>query len=272
VLAAARKSLFDARAKRVRPHRDDKVLAGWNGLMISGLCAAGESAPAARAAEFIRTEMIKDGKLMRRWRGGEAAIDGLLEDYAYLVQGLLDLYEATFEPKWLTLATDLNDRCVALFYDESGGGFFASPAGRGDLIVRSKDTDDGAVPAGNSVAIFNLVRLSEIRSDEGLRKKAEASLKSLGAVIARAPHAFPALSMALDHFVGPSRQIVVAGDAPELTAILRSRFLPRTVIVRADAGVPLTEGKGDGPAVYICENFTCKAPVRDPAELRKILK
>jgi uncharacterized protein YyaL (SSP411 family) len=290
ILERSRARLLEARGRRVRPSRDDKVLTGWNGLMISGMAAAGGALQepayvqaATRAASFIRDTLIREGKLLRRYRDGEAAIDGNLEDYAFLVQGLLDLYEATFEAAWLKLASELNDRCVEIFYDEANGGFYFTPAAQADLIVRSKKLDDGAVPAGGSVAVLNCIRLGEIRSDAALLKKAERSLESVAQVLRRYPHSLPYLMIALDHFLGPRREIVVAGDpaAPEtreLTAVLRQSFHARTVIVHAGLDpkfVPMVEGKGlvEGkPAVYVCENYACKLPVTGAAELRKVLK
>ncbi|MEW6366857.1 MAG: thioredoxin domain-containing protein [Acidobacteriota bacterium] len=292
VVEAARRMLFEARSKRTRPLRDDKILTSWNGLAISGMAAAARAlreplfaSAATRAAEFISSSLYRGGSLHSRFRLGEAKYDGTLADYALFVQGLLDLYETSYEARWLRLARELNTKCIELFYDADGAGFFFTAPGRSDLIARQKEITDGALPAGNSVAVLNLVRLAEIFSDDALRQKAAETLRAYAGLLRKHPSQVPYLAIAHDHFIGPSRQIVIAGERSDgrtraLTDAVQSRFLPRTVVLIADgeldaAEAPAIQSKqaGDsGPLVYVCRNFTCKEPVSDVDALLRQLE
>jgi len=285
ILAEARLALLRIRSRRVRPGLDDKILTAWNGLAIGALAYAGATlgedryrGAARRAARFLVDTMIRDGKLLHRYRAGEAGIDGLLEDYAHLVSGLLDLYEATLEPEWLRVARDLNAVSLNLFADEEGGGFFLAPPGREDLIVRSKDYDDGVLPAANNQTLVNLLRLSEFLSDASLRERAEKDLSRLAALLEKTPVAYPTLLTALDWLYGPTRQIILAGERDPLLSVVHEHFLPTSVVAGSDAGaglIPMTEGKvarEGNPTAYVCVGSACKLPTSDANELRRQLR
>ena len=284
ILAAARKKLFDVRAKRIRPGLDDKVLTSWNGLMIGALAYAGTTIhepryvdAARKAAEFATSTLYKEGQLLHRYRDGEAGLDGLMEDYAFLTAGLLDLYEATLEEKWLKIARDLTKKSIELFYDEENGGFFTAQAGKKYLIARSKDSQDGALPSPSNVGILNLVRLSEITSNKDFRDKAGKSLESYAEAIQRSPLGFPVLIIAVDWLLGPSRQIVLVGDSGDMRRSVYDRFLPATVLVHAGADPelsPMTDGKKTlkgKPTAYVCIDYACKLPTSDLKEFEKQL-
>ncbi|MHC4607827.1 MAG: thioredoxin domain-containing protein, partial [Planctomycetota bacterium] len=282
-LARARTILFEAREKRVRPGLDDKVLTSWNGLMIGALAYAGATLDepryvdaARKAAEFVTTALCPVGKLLHRYRDGEAGLDGMLTDYVYLTAGLLDLYEATLEKKWFEIAIGLNVKTLALFTDAEHGGFFFSQGGRKDLIVRQKDLEDGVRPSPTGTAILNLVRIGAMTADATLTKRAEEILRMYAGVLEKSPVAVPTMLAALDRLIGPSRQIVLAGDAKELLKLVHRRHLPRAVILHADLeGLsPLAKGKTeiDGrPAAYVCEDQTCRRPATDAEELARQL-
>ncbi|MBI2837450.1 MAG: thioredoxin domain-containing protein [Acidobacteria bacterium] len=286
-LESSRLKLLGARQKRVRPLRDDKILSAWNGLMISGLTIAGGAIQerayidaAERAASFLRSCLIRDGRLLARYRQGEARFDGTLGDYACVVQGLLDLYAATLEWSWLTLANDLNEQCVARFFDDKEGGFYFTEEGRSDLLVRRKEIIDGALPSGNSVAVLNLVRLAEIRSDDSLREKAMRSLESSARFLQEYPQEMAYLLTAADYALGPSREVVIAGNRSspvtvEMIRAVQTRFLPRTVLLLVSpdldpAFAPVVKDKvalEGRPTAYVCENYTCRTPVRTAPDL-----
>ncbi len=279
-LARSRATLFDARARRPRPHLDDKVLTAWNGLVISAFARAGAAlddaaflAAAARAAAFIRSEMFDAdaGELFRTWRDGRAAIRGFTEDYAFLIQGLLDLYESTFDPGWLAWAEELQSKQDALFFDDATGSYLGSAAGDPLLPLRLRDDYDGAEPSANSVSARNLLRLAWMHHDEAFSRRAGRVVGSFETILRRMPSAVPQMLGALDMWLTPPRQCVIAGarDAADTSALRRAlhrRFEPNRVLVfagdtAASAGMTPLEGRA---ALYVCENFTCHAPVIDP--------
>ena len=286
-----------ARVRRPRPHRDDKVLVAWNGLMISALARGAQVlrepqhlAAATRAAEFVRRELFDagSGRLFRSWRGARSEIPGFAEDYACLIQGLLDLYEAGFEVRWLRWAEQLQGTMDALFRDETSGGYFNSPAGDPTVLVRLKEDYDGAEPAPGSIAALNLLRLDGMLGTPGARANALATIESLRTTWARAPHALPQLLAAIELALAAPRTLVIAGDprsdaARELAAVAHERLGPRLVVLAADGaeGQDWLAGRRDylatlrpGPAgatAYLCEDFTCQAPISDPRELRRAL-
>ncbi len=289
--AEERRLLLAARQRRPRPHLDDKVLAAWNGLMISAYAKAHQVlgderylARARRAADFVLERLYdeKTGTLRRRFRDGEAAIAGELTDYAFLTQGLLDLYEAGFETRDLQTALRLTETQVALFWDAEQGGFFdtAVDAGR-RLFVRTKETHDGAEPSGNSVSVLNLARLAAMTGNADLEAKARATLALWSAHAARSPLALTYLWTAADFLDGKSRQVVIAGrrgaaDTGALLAVVRRPFLPRKVVLLADGGggqrwlaerleFLRTVAPQDGRATaYVCEDFVCRLPASNP--------
>ncbi|MDD3178970.1 MAG: thioredoxin domain-containing protein [Opitutaceae bacterium] len=295
--------LREARASRPRPHLDDKIITAWSGLMISALAKGvqvlGDPACLAagiRAAEFLRRELYDParGVLYRNYREGRSAIEGFAEDYAFLVQGLLDLYEASFEIRWLQWAEQLQAAMDGLFWDGESGGYFNSRAGDPGVIVRLKEDYDGAEPAPSSVAAFNLLRLARaLGENDGseLRRtdRARRTIESLRARWIAAPSALPQMLCATMLALEPPRTVVIAGDPRrddfrELTAVLHERLGPRRVLLAADGGAGqqwlaermpyLAEMKPlDGRATaYVCENFTCRQPVSTPTALRSLLK
>ncbi len=280
-LAAARKKLFDRRAQRPRPHLDDKVLTAWNGLAISAFaeCGAALNEPrylgaAARAAQFLRKQLSSENGLLRSWRGEASAIPAFAEDYAFLIQGLLDLYEADWDADWLKWALELQERQDQLFRDEASGGYFGSAAGDPLISVRMKEDYDGAEPSANSISTRNLLRFGRMFHDSSFETRARAVLASSREALTRAPTAVPQMMVALDLALSPPAQAVVAGeresaDVRAWNAKLHREFDPRRVLLLAD-GNPLLEERipalasmkpVDGrAALYLCENFACQTP------------
>jgi uncharacterized protein len=286
-LARSRNTLLEVRSQRPRPHLDDKILCAWNGLMISAFARAGaifhESGyleTAVNAAEFLQTHLVnpQTGELRRSWREGAVLEAGFAEDYAFLIQGLLDLYEATFSIRWLQWASHLQVIMDRLFWDEMGGGYFSSAEGDPHLLVRLKDDYDGAEPSANSVASLNLLRLARMLGDTEAEKKAGRIAVLSAHTLERMPGAVPQLLVAISYGLSSGRQIVIAGkpeaaDTAALIALARKGFHPNQVILLADggegqawlaervpsiAGMHPVEGRA---ALYRCENFTCAAPV-----------
>lgn len=297
ILETSRRKLFEARAKRPRPHLDDKVLTDWNGLMISSLAFGSRVleepryAKAAReAADFIFEKLVRpDGRLLHRYREGDASIPGTLEDYAFFIHGLVDLYEATFEVRYLAEAKRLTHEMIRLFWDEEAGGFFFTGQDAEKLILRQKEIYDGAIPSGNSLAALDLLRVGRLTMDLALEKKAEALLDSFSESLRQNPEAYPQLLMALDFLLGPSAEIVIAGDpdSDEVRAFLgeiNRRFLPNSVRAlhpvetpsksAIEALTPYLKNQlpvGGKPAVYVCKNYVCRFPVTQVSELEKLL-
>ncbi len=290
-LERARVTLLEARSRRVRPHRDDKVLTAWNGLMISA-CARGArvlgdpalAQRAARAAEFVwsRLHDERTGALKRRWRDGEAAGAGQLDDYAYYALGLTDLYGATHDPRWLERAVRVTQAQIERFYDTKAGGFWESPAGDPSVRVRMKDGFDGAEIAGNSIAALNLIVLGRLLDRRDWLAKAEQTLDYYARRLEGGPTAMPQMLVAMDAARSTSRHVVIAGDAGTpgaraLVAEFDRRFLPYDVLVLADAHtrpllgslVPFAAALAprDGrPTAYVCVDYACKLPTSDPKE------
>lgn len=282
--AAEKKALFEARAKRVRPLLDDKVLTAWNGLMISAFAQAarvlGEEryrAAAEKAAAFLLAKHRKDGKLLRTSRLGEAKLDGTLHDYAFLAAALFELYETTFDPAYYEESKRLAEQAVALFWDEKAGGFFMTPAGEAHLLARMREEHEGPMPTGNAVLALLFLKLHGCTGEAVWRERAEKTVNSFKEDLDRYPSAQTTLLMAIDWLKGPAREIVVAGPGEEaLLAKIRGTFLPTSIVARADgkSKLPLLEGKGPvggKAAAYVCENMACKAPVTDPAALEALL-
>jgi hypothetical protein len=293
-----------ARSARLRPHRDDKVVASWNGLMISALARAA-AAPsealaerrrdyldgALRAAAFVRRELQdpKGGMPRRSWRRGTASGPGFAEDCAFLVQAWLDLYEATFDVAWLSRAEELQRVMDERFWDHAAGGYFNSAAGAPDVLVRLKEDYDGAEPAASSTAALNLCRLCALNGDEGLRERARRTIAAFRGTWEEAPHAMPQMLCALEAAMEPPRHVVLTGEPgsprfQELLSVLRGRLGPRRAVIALDGSAGSREWfaarlpwfaqvapAGDAPTAYVCEEFTCRAPARTAAELRAVL-
>ena len=290
-LESVRRRLFEARAQRVRPGLDDKVLTSWNGLMIGAMAYAARalSEPryreaAERAARFVLARLQAPGTLLRSWRDGGAMIEAFLDDYVFLSGGLIDLYEASFDPFWVQTARGLMAEAISRFWDAENGGFYFSAVDQDPLLkARSKDMTDNAMPSGNSAAVGVLMRLASLTWEENFRAKAEGTLTAAADMLGRYPAAFPAMLAALDDFLAGNREVVVAGPeaAPETQALLRVamlRYLPGVAIAHTsgdDSGLPLLAGRRpfEGrPAAYVCERFACKHPLTDPLSLKKALE
>ncbi len=292
-LGGIRQTLFAARAERPRPLLDDKVLTDWNGLMIAALArtawafdAPEYAARAARAADFLLDTMrLENGRLLHRYRNGEAGIPALLDDYAFLVWGLIELYQATFEPRWLRAALDLNRTMRERFEDPDGGGLFLSPDDGEALLVRQKEYYDGAIPSGNAVAALNNLRLGRLTGRTELEEAAERILRS-DASLAQQPIAHTRMMSAVAFSLGPAQEVTVAGepgaaDTEALLGALRRRYLPNAVVhLHPPEGgevtelAPYTEAQtmqGGAATAYVCEHFACQTPTTDPEELARQL-
>jgi uncharacterized protein YyaL (SSP411 family) len=293
LLASAKRKLFEARERRVKPGRDEKILTAWNGLMIDALAQASAVleepkylAAAAQAAEFLLGKMRgSDGRLFRTaGASGEAKLNGYLEDYSFVINALASLYEATFEVRWIVAALDLTRVMIEQFWDAEEGGFFYTGRDHERLIVRNKDPQDNAIPSGNSVAVTALLRLAELSGREDLREKAVQSLRLFRGLMAEHPMAAGQMLMALDFQLGPVQEFAVVGDPASeesrrvLRAILRG-FRPNKVVAlkaddKAEEVVPLLKGKmaAGGVTTYVCENFTCQAPLVGAAAVEEAIR
>jgi hypothetical protein len=274
------------RERRVRPGRDDKVVAAWNGLALTafarGFQVLGEPGylEAAEAlAAFLVRDLFRDGVLARSWRRGAVSGPGFLEDYAAVAAGLTDLYEAGFDPSWLGWAAQLADSLRERFEDPAAGGFFSSQAGCADLLFRQKPTYDGVIPSGNTLAARALLKLAGHLDRPDFRVSAEGALRCAGPLLAQAPTACLGLLGALDLALDPL-EVVISGD-PEapgtqaLVAAARSPYLPNRLLTltAADPALPLHRGRHSGvPAAFVCRNRACSAPVATPEELERLLK
>ncbi len=292
-----RRRMFEERETRIHPLKDDKVLTDWNGLMIAAFAKAGRAfgddelvGYAQRAAEFLRQNLLtKEGRLLKRWRGGEAGLDGMLEDYAFTVMGLLALFEASYDPADLQLAGELVDVALQRFWDDENGGFFLSPDDGEALIVRAKEVYDGARPSGNSVMMGEMLRLSRMTGETAYEARAIETIRAFSPSMQRGLSAHTHALGAVDFVESASREIVIVGDPehPEVKGMLRllgKRFAPNDVLLvkvpgpRAEAlakKAPYTAAQVElhtGAAAYVCQNFTCKAPVSTVEELKSLLQ
>jgi uncharacterized protein len=275
-----RKRLFELREQRPKPLRDDKAIASWNGLMLAALAEAGRRLErrdwldaAIRLAEFLLGPLSDDeGRLYRTYREGRAKNTGFLEDYADVVHGLYELHVATGELRWLEGASRLARLAVELFADDERGGFFLTPAHGERLIARQKGFDDHPTPSGNSMLAFDLLRLARIYGDAELERRAVGVFRLLRDALGRAPHAFGHALCALDLHFSPPRELAILGSVDsEVARAALEPFQPNTVVAVGPAdGVPLLAGKdllAGRPAVYLCENFACQAPVTEAGDL-----
>jgi len=287
-LERARPVLFEARSKRIRPARDEKVLAAWNGMMLRALAEAGIVLgradfvdAAVKNAEFLLATMrTDDGSLYRTWKPGHAAhLNGYLEDYANVADGLVALYEATFDPHWLTAATALADIILERFADTANGGFFDTSSDHEALISRPKDVFDNATPSGNAVAADVLLRLALLTGKDEYAQAARGALELLREPMARYPMGFSRSLSALDFLLGRPKEVAIVGQpgAADTEAMLRvvfEPFVPNKVVAGGGAQIPLLEGRQlrNGQATaYVCEHYVCQAPTTDPEELRTLV-
>ncbi len=288
LLFSAKRKMFDARSRRVRPHLDDKILASWNGLMLGAMARAyavlGDEAYLAAARKnlaFLHARLwdARSKALYHRWREGARDDVQLLEGYAFLLSGVIELYEATLEPQPLDFALALAESMIAKFYDPENGGFWQSPAGAADLLVRVKDDYDGAEPAGNSVATLALLKLAAITGHADLKQPAEATLRRFAPRLQRLPQALPFMLQALDFWMDEPQRVVVAGDpktegARRLLRAARSVYQPNQVVLGTTGAVEefaRTLPAPDSPAAYLCTGTACQPPTTDADTLRRML-
>jgi hypothetical protein len=298
VLALAKKKMLEARAKRVRPHLDDKILASWNGLMLGAFARAGAvlgeeryRAAAEKNVKFIREKLWvggdsggargatrPTGTLFHRWREGERDKVELLEGYAFFLSGVIEVYEATLEPGHLDFAVELAEAMLTKFFDAENGGFWQSLAAR-DLILRVKEDYDGAEPSGNSVATMALLKLGAITGRADFREAAQKTILLFGTRLRQLPQAVPNLLSALDFSVQEPRRAVVAGEpgaerARELLRAVHSVYQPQKIVLGNRGAVEefaRTLPAKDGAVLYVCTGTACQAPTSEPKEVRKLL-
>ena len=291
-----RQKLFAYREKRVHPMKDDKILTDWNGLMIAALAKGAQAfdgpeyaEAACRAADFILENMRKpDGRLWHRYRDGQAGVQTNLEDYAFLVWGLIELYEAIFDTRHLEVALELTNDMLRHFWDEDGGGLYLTPDDGESLLVRKKEIYDGAIPSGNSVAMLNLLRLGRITATSDLEEKAARIGIAFSGSVKQLPSAHTQLMVALDFGIGPCYEVVIAGkleaeDTKAMVRALRAHFLPNKVVL-------LNPGERESPEIaklaeftknqssiggrataYVCMNYNCKLPTTDINKMLALL-
>jgi uncharacterized protein YyaL (SSP411 family) len=294
MLEQARLKLFEARRVRVRPLLDDKVLTDWNGLMIAALSKLGMALgndryirAARRCAEFLLSSVLgSGGALMHRYRNGEVGVDGNLPDYAYLIWGLTELYQASLEPHFLTAAREITDGMIGQFWDDEEGGFFMTPVAGEPLIARLKDYDDGALPSGNALALLGLLRLSRLTGDATLDELASRLLASVAPRVSRYPSGYTGILVGMEFVECGPTEVVLSGPSDSdvgrgMLESLRSRYLPGTVVLRLseaatelEAVAPFVGGfkmeSGDTLA-YVCRDHACSQPARSTdAMLREL--
>jgi uncharacterized protein YyaL (SSP411 family) len=292
-LNGLRERVFAAREQRVHPHKDDKILTAWNGLMIAALAKASQAMQRAdyaeaaeRAYRFLTTHLQRaDGRLLARYRDGQAAYPGYLDDYAFVIWGLLELYEATWNVQYLEDAIHLTQEMNRLFWDDEHGGYFFYGSDSETLFARPKEIYDGAMPSGNSVAALNLLRLARLTSDPALEERAQAQLQAFSGNVSRYPTGYAYFLMALDFALGPTQEVVLTGPMHSLQAMsqtVHTAFLPHTVVLvkptdqkaamnKIDQLVPAARDQApidDQATAYVCQNFSCHAPVTTLDALR----
>ncbi|MEM7133529.1 MAG: thioredoxin domain-containing protein [Chloroflexota bacterium] len=294
-LEVIRQVLFDVREERIHPHKDDKVLTDWNGLMIVALAKAGRAfdeplyiSAAVNAADFLlETMKNQDGRLLHRYREGEAGLLANIDDYAFMVWGLLELYESTFDLRYLEEAIRLNNELETHFWDDFTGGFFFTPDDGETLIARQKEIYDGAIPSGNSVAMLNLLRLGRITADASYEERADEVGKAFSSQIANSPTAYTQLMSALEFGLGPSYEVVIVGeegaeDTEALLRALRDAYVPNKVVLLRgpDDDAPIIELAeyakyyyeiDDSATAYVCQNYICELPTNDPETMVSLL-
>ncbi|HWO01198.1 MAG TPA: thioredoxin domain-containing protein [Blastocatellia bacterium] len=291
---SGKQRLFNVRQARVRPGRDDKSLAAWNGLMLTAFAEAANILArddyreiAVRNAEFIMKHLIRDRRMLRTYKNGQSKLNGYLEDYAYVIEGMLALYEATFELRFFNLARELADTVIAQFWDEVDGGFYFTSADHEELITRTKDYFDNAVPAGNSVAALGLLKLFHLTQEHEYQRSALAILRTVRQAVGKYPSAFGYALNGLDFYLSEPQEIAIVGNADSHEARLfveeiYSRYLPNKVVAAREpddeqsaetikllAARPMVDGK---VTAYVCRNYTCLAPATTVEELTERLE
>jgi uncharacterized protein YyaL (SSP411 family) len=287
-LESIRVSLFKTREKRVRPLKDDKVLVDWNGLIIAALAKAAVAfdepayeRAARKASDFILNNMHnKQGRLFHRNREGQSSITAFLDDYAFLIWGLIELYEATFDARFLKKALELNEVLIKHFWDDKEGGFYFTPDDGEKLLLRQKETYDGAIPSGNSVQMLNLLHLGRMTSNPELEEKAAQTGRIYSRDVELSPSAFTQMMAAVDFGIGPSYEVVVVGateanDTKAMLKTLQNEFSPNKVVLFIPTDkdpsaifqmAPFTSRMTsiqNKATAYVCQNFTCQQPTTD---------
>jgi len=296
LLREAKTKLFAVRSQRVWPARDEKALTSWNGLIIDALAQAAQvlgvpayRAAAVKAADFVLSTMrAEDGRLFRTYSSGSnPRLNGYLDDYAFFVNALVSLYEATFEIRWIESALSLSDVMIDQFWDSAEAGFFYTGRSHEQLITRTKDVQDSSIPSGSSMAALALLRIAKLTGRRDLREKAETTLRAFGGLMASAPLAVGQMLVALDFHVGPVTEFVIVGDpakpdVEEALQLVRKGFRPNKVVAlqttaapdaRTNQIVPLLAEKTSRGALttYICKDFACQAPLEGIEALRAAL-
>ncbi len=292
VLARGARILFEQRESRIKPHRDEKILTAWNGLMLASFSEAGAvlerddyTAAASRNAQFLLTNMRKEGLLLRSWKDGRAKFNGYLEDYAFLIDGLLVLYETTGVFQWFEEALALTNTMIDEFWDDNEGGFFFTGKSHENLIVRSKDYFDNATPSGNSVAADVLQRIALLTDNANFRNRAVTILSQIAEPARRYPTGFGRALCAIDFYLSEPKEIALIrgemSDTRKLADEVWKRYLPSKVVAMADPGdsraaavIPLLKDRllvGNKATAYVCERQSCSAPVTDSAALAELL-
>ena len=295
LLDSAREKLFQVRAKRIYPHKDDKILTSWNGLMISAFARGAQAldAPqyahaAVRAADFVLSNLREtDGALLRCHRLGEAFIPAYLDDYAYFVGSLIDLYETTFKVTYLKASLELNKMMIDNFWDKEDSGFFFGGKKNEPLIAQTKEVYDGALPSGNSMALLNILRLGHITGNPNLLKTADRLISAFGDTINQYPSGYTHFLCGLDFAIGATKDIVIAGepgrnDTKQILREIGNRFIPRKTLIASSSIDKSIEDIAERvkaqtmidnkATVYVCENNTCKPPATDMREIVKLLE
>ena len=288
ILGRSKVRLMEVREQRVRPERDEKILTGWNGLMLNAFAEAAAvlnrpdyAAVAEKNAAFLLDALRRDGRLLRAYRDGHAKLNGYLEDYAFLISGLLALHEATFEARWLNEAVDLGNSMLELFWDEGSEQLYDTGRDHEELVIRPRDVTDNAIPSGSSMATDVLLRLSVITGDPELKRRAVSALRSARTVMERFPGGAGHWLCALDFYLGTPKEVAIIGDraASDTQALLSEvyrNFLPNRVLVGSNggdgplAGFPLMQGREmlDGRATaYVCQDYVCQLPVGEASAL-----
>jgi len=295
-LESMRVKLFEKRKTRIHPHKDDKILTDWNGLMITAFAKAGRilenedyTTASEKALNFIIQNLeTKSGRLMHRYREGEIAINGMIDDYAFTIWALLELYETTFKVEYLKKAIQYNDKMIEHFWDKNKGGFFFTPDDGEELIVRKKEIYDGAIPSGNSVAMLNMIRISRITMDLSLEEKAVQMNKLFSTTIEQSLLSFTLFLSALEYAFGPSFEVVIVGnlnktDTNEMLQALRSEYIPNKIVLFLPSDeekpeisnvtdfVKYKSMKNGKATVYVCINRFCKFPTDDINKMLQLL-
>ena len=295
-LEKIREKLFIYREKRVHPHKDDKILTDWNGLMVAALSKGAQvlnepqyASAAKRAIDFTLNNMLTpDGRLLHRFRDGQAALPAYIDDYVFLIYGLLELYETNFDSRYLEGAIALNGDLIDHFWDDDKGGFYFTADDSESLLVRQKEIYDGAIPSGNSVAMLNLLRLARITGNHDFEEKAARIGRAFAANVRQSPFAYTQLMVALDFAIGPCYEVIIVGDPQsddtgEMLDSIRRRFIPNKVVMlrqieqespEIEHIAPFTKNLTsiDGKATaYVCLNYKCKRPTTDTRAMLELL-